>query len=82
MVCLRSWSRLVTFDFTFHAREQIDRTIRITSDPSVMQFFDRERVDVVPAKTPLTLHDDKIGFFENAQVLHNSASVQLTEALD
>jgi hypothetical protein len=52
----------------FHASEQIDCAARVTTDPPVMQFFDGEGVDVIPAKTPLTLHDEKIGLFENAQV--------------
>src|SRR4029077_12775178 len=47
-----------------------------------MQLFDRERVDVVPAKTPFTLYDDEICLFENAQVLHYGAPVQLLEPLD
>ena len=47
-----------------------------------MQLFDGERVDVVPAKTTLTLHDDEICLFENTQVLHHRAPVQLLEALD
>jgi hypothetical protein len=44
-----------------------------------MELFDRERVDVVPSKTPFTLRDNEIRLLENAQMLHYSAPVQLPE---
>jgi hypothetical protein len=73
---------LISFDFVFHAGQQVDCAIGVATDPPVMEFFDRERVDVIPAKTPLASHDDKVGFFENAQVLHHGAPIQLPEVLD
>jgi hypothetical protein len=47
-----------------------------------MQFFDREGVDVIPSKASLTLHDDEICLFENTQMLHHGAPIQVLEALD
>ena len=73
---------LVSFDFAFHSGQEIDRIVRVTPYPPVMEFSNGERIDVIPAKTPLTLHDDEVGFFENTQVLHHSAAIQLLEVLD
>ena len=74
-------SRLVAFDFAFHACKQIYCVICVAADPPVVQFFYRERVDVVPAKTPFTFHDDEVCFLENTKMLHDGAAVQLPEAL-
>jgi hypothetical protein len=57
---------LASFDFVFHASEQIDCSVRVTTNPPVMQFFDWKGIDVIPSKTPFTLHNDKVGFFEDA----------------
>ena len=74
-------STLVVFNFAFHACQKVHRTFCVAADPPVMQFFDRERVDVVPAKTPFTFHDHEVGFLENTKMLHDGAAVQSPEVL-
>ena len=67
------------FDFAFHAGKQIYSIICVRTYPPVVEFFDREWVDVVPSKTPFTLRDNEIRLLENAQMLHYGAPVQLLE---
>jgi hypothetical protein len=52
----------------------------VAADPAIVDLFDRQRTEVVPAHPSLAFHDDQVCAFENAEVLHHRATVELGKA--
>lgn len=46
-------------------------------DPAVIDLSYWYRIQVVPAKSSLLLHDHQIGPFEHAQMLHHGAAIKV-----
>lgn len=73
------WPTLASFQLSGHTRQQVDGIGGIGTDPPVGNFFDRQRVVVIPSNTPVALDDDEPGAFEDPEVLHDRAPIEIGE---
>src|ERR1043165_3203104 len=73
--------RLIVFNLALHASKNVDSSCCIIAYPAIVELFDRKRVDIVPAVASLSLYNDQFCIFQNPQVLHYGAAVQLAKVL-
>ncbi len=78
----QSWRAfLFAFDIVFEHCQEFDGVARIPVDPAIVYVADRDCVQVIPPEASLFLRDDEACPFENAEVLHHSAAVDLFEVV-
>ena len=52
---------------------------RIVPDPAIINMLDRQRIEIVPALPTAFMGDDQIRLFEDFEMLHHGAPVELRE---
>lgn len=68
-----------SFKVVLHASEKFSRLRCILTDPSSVDFRDRNYVQVVPPRPPFSLDNNETCPFEHAKVLHDRASIEISE---
>src|SRR5450755_3591531 len=69
----------VGFKILFQAGEQADGVGGVATDPAVGDSLDGNRVEIVPACATFSADDDQFGLLEYAEMLHDSAAVNILE---
>ena len=52
---------------------------RVLADPAVVDLADRDDVEIIPAKPSILFHKDQTRLFENREMLHHGAAIELFE---
>jgi len=68
-----------SFQISFQAVQQGDRIRSIAPDPALMNMFDRQGIEIIPALATNPTHEHKVSFFQHSQMLHHRAPVELAE---